>query len=252
MKQASKSLHRKKEKWNFKPYLIIAAIILIIIAVAAVIYFTSDAAQNKVLKFTYQNGEYYDEKNDITYVVAPFYYQSQLMTSSDYPYAESNLFTLYRVGYRDEDGQVNLIGGNLWLSTSKDVGAQLYYNPDKVDLPELHEYEGDTIYICEPDGSTFFSTTALKGAETEALLDAFIEAEGSDFDTLYSQCELIANLKVGSSKYKWLWLNLWLFTDAEGNYYLYEEVTHKFLETDAQLFAPYFEEAETDTETEAS
>lgn len=241
MKQQNAKNRRKKEKWNFKPYLIIAAVILLIVGIVVVVHFVTNADKKDVLEFTYDKGKYYDEKNDITYEMAPFYYQSQLMTSSDYPYAESNLFTLYRVGYRDANNEVHLVGGDLWLSTSMDVGALLYYNPDKVDLPELDEYEGDTIYVCEPDGSSLFSTTALKGVEAEKLIDDFVTSEENDFETHFTGCQLVANLKISSSKYKWLYLNLWLYTDGEGEYYLYEQVTQKFLETDADIFEPFFE-----------
>lgn len=241
MKQANTAPRPKKEKWNFKPWLIIAAVILLILGSAAIMTYCSGKDKN-VLKFTYANGQLYDEENGITYVEAPFYYQSKLMTSKDYPYAECEYFTLYRVGYRDENEKVNLMEGSRWLSTSMDIGAMLYYNPDKVDLPELDEFEGDEIYICEPDGANLFSTTVLDAATTVPLLDDFFSTEGSDFNELYLGCELIANLKVSSSKYKWLYLNLWLYTDAEGNYYLCEDITKKFLKTDAEVFEPLFGE----------
>lgn len=245
MKQTNTIPPRKKEKWNFKPWLIIGAIILVIIAIAAILTFCEGSNGKKdVLKFTFENGEFHDEKNEITYVQAPFYYQSKLMTSKDYPYAQSEQFTLYRVGYRDEDEKVHLVSGELWLSTSMDVGALLYYNSDKVDLPTLEEFEGDEIYLCEPDGSTLFTTTKLDAETTGELLGDFFAKEGSDYDEFYSDCQRVANLKVSSSKYNWLYLNLWLYADSEGNYYLSEDVTQKFHKTDADVFEPLLSEPE--------
>lgn len=240
MKQANKAVRRKKEKWNFKPYLIIAAALLLLFGTAAIITHCSGESEREVLKFTYKNGQYYDKKNDITYVQAPFYYQSKLMTSNDYAYATSDLFDLYRVGYRDEENQVHLVSGELWLSTAMDVGALLYYNADKVDLPELNEFEGDSIYLCEPDGSNLFSTTKIEGATATELLGDFFSKEGSDYDESFSDCARIGNLKISSPKYKWIYLNLWLYVDEEGNFYLYEEVTQKFHMTDAEVFAPFY------------
>lgn len=228
----------KKEKWNFKPWLIIGGVILVIVAIVAVITVITGLDDKDVLEFTYENGEFVDEKNDITYVEAPFYYQSKLMTSKDYPYAASENITLYRVGYRDEKDKVHLVSGQDWLSTSMDIGAMLYYNPNKVELPALDQFEGDEIYICEPDGSTLFTTTKLDEYTTTRLLDDFFATDDSDFNELYIGCELVANLKVSSSKYPWLYLNLWLYTDAEGNYYLCENITRKFLKTDEDVFAP--------------
>lgn len=240
MKQEKNKKSPRKEKWNFRPWLIIAAIILLLLAATAILTYCSGQQNKDVLKFSYQSGEFHDQKNDITYVEAPFYYQSKLMTSKDYPYAQSENTTLYRVGYRDEEDKVHLVGGNLWLSTATEDGAVLYYNPDKVDLPDFTEFGGDAIYVCEPDG-TLFSTTKIDSKTTKKLLDDFFSAEGSDFNELYLTTELVANLKVSSSEYAWLYLNLWLYTDAEGNYYLCEDTTRKFLKTDKEVFAPLFE-----------
>lgn len=238
MKQANKMSRRKKEKWNFKPWLIIAAILLLLFGSVAILTLCSGQQKN-VLKFSYENGEYYDEKNDITYVEAPFYYQSKLMTSKDYPYAQSEETTLYRVGYRDEEDKVHLVSGNLWLSTSMEDGALLYYNRDKVDLPDFTEFGGDSIYICEPDG-TLFSTTKLDSSTTQKLLADFFSAEESEYNEHYLTSELIANLKVSSSQYDWLYLNLWLYSDDNGDYYLCEDTTRKFVKTDADVFDPLF------------
>ncbi len=244
MKQANKAVRRKKEKWNFKPYLIIAAALLLILGTAAIITHCSAESEREVLKFTYENGQYYDKKNDITYVQAPFYYQSKLMTSSDYTYATSDLFDLYRVGYRDENDQVHLVSGELWLSTAMDVGALLYYNPEKVDLPEPHEFEGDSIYLCEPNGTSLFSTTKIEGNTATKLLGAFFTETDTDCDEYFSACTRIGNLKISSEKYQWIYLNLWLYVDEEGNFYLYEQVTQRFHRTDAEVFAPFYAQLE--------
>lgn len=254
MKQINKSSTkkpRKKEKWNFKPWLIIGAILAAILALTAVLAYCDGDKPKEVLKFTYSDGEYIDEKNGITYVAAPFCYQAQLTTSKDYPYAASDRQTLYRVGYRDEDDKVHLQMGELWLSTLLEEGAALYYNRDKVTIPDFTEFEGDVIFLCRPDGS-LFSTTKIEGAEATELLEAFFTAEGSDYDTLYRSCELISNLKVSSSKYPWLYLNLWLYTDADGNYYLCESTTRKFLKTDAAVFEPFFDETDETGESDES
>lgn len=245
MNQENKKKPRKKEKWNFKPWLIIAAIILVIVALAAILTYC-DGNGKQVLNFSYENGKYIDQKNDITYVEAPVYYQAKLTTSKDYPYAESDRDTLYRVGYRDEDEKVHLVSGNFWLSTLIEDGSLLYYNPDKVELPEMNEFEGDTIYVCRPDG-TLFTTTLLEGTTVTELLDTFLTAESEPYAMLALGCELVSNLKVSSSKYNWMYLNLWLYTDAEGNYYISEATTQRVVKTDAKVFEPIF--AETTTES---
>lgn len=255
MKQIKKSggnKTRKKEKWNFKPWLIIGAIVTAIFAMTAILAYCEgrDEAEREVLKFTYADGQYSDSENGITYVRAPLYYQARLTTSADYPYATSNRDSLYRVGYRDADDKVHLKGGNLWLSTLLEDGAILYYNPDKVEVPDFTAFEGNEIYVCEPDGS--FTTTKLEGNEAVSLLEAFFTAEGSDYDRFYTSCDLVSNLKVGSSKYNWLYLNLWLYTDAEGNYYILESETRKFLQTDADIFAPIFAESSKSDEPNGS
>lgn len=241
MKQTSMAKPRKKEKWNFKPWLIIAAVILVIIGIAAILTYC-DGDGKHIGDFRYENGKYIDQENNITYVEAPYYYQAKLTTSSDYPYAESDRSTLYRVGYRDEDEKVHLVSGSLWLSTLIEDGGSLYYNPDKVDLPEISEFEGDSIYICEPDG-TLFSTTRLEGTTVTELIDGFLTAESESYTMLTLGCELVSNLKVSSSKYNWMYLNLWLYTDAEGNYYLCETTTQRVVKTDAKVFEPIFAEA---------
>lgn len=238
MKQANKAIPRKKEKWNFKPYLIIAAVLLLIVALAAVI--TLWQREPELPMFTYENGNYVDSENQITYAAAPFYYQAVLWAGEDYAYADSDWAKLYRVGYRDEDDAAHLLSAELWLTTDMEDGALLYYNVDKVDLPDMTEFEGDRIYICEPDGSGLFSTTAIEAETASRLLEDFFSAEGSDYDELIASCDLTANLKVSSSKYKWMYLNLWLYTDDDGNYYICETTTKKLIKTDEDAFEDIF------------
>lgn len=241
MKQETTKKHPKKEKWNFKPWLIIAAIILLLAGITAIITYC-DGDNKQLLDFSYENGKYIDQKNGITYVEAPFYYQAKLTTSADYPYAESDRSTLYRVGYRDKDDKIHLVGGNLWLSTLIEDGAQLYYNADKIDIPEIGEFEGDTIYVCKPDG-TLFTTTLIEGTTVTELIDGFLTAESEPYEMLMLGCELVSNLKVSSAKYDWMYLNLWLYKDAEGNYYISETTTQRVVKTDAKVFEPIFAEA---------
>lgn len=229
---------KKKIKMQWRallPWLIIAGVLLAIFAGAALY----TAFQNDVFRKVYtveydgETGSYYEIENQITYEPLPFCYEAVLNASTDYPYAKPKnikksakaFHTLYQVGYRDEDGKVHLKSGSEWLCRSKDFGGQVYYNPEKVDIPAFSQFDWNVIYFTNPDSSQF-STYTLDAKNTDLLMKQFTDENAENvYEKLYNSgtLDLKLTLKVSSHTYSWLYLNLNLVEDEEGNYYLYPE-----------------------------
>ncbi len=225
VKKTNRKSSRKQIPWRtLLPWFIIAGV-LAAIAVGALIYSSlTDEDGKDVPRFEYENGQYYDAERDITYLPAPFYFEAVLNASADYPYAESNRWPLYQVGYRDDDGKVHLKQGSAWLTTQKSVGGQVYYNPAEVKFPEMKDFDWEAIYFSNP-GSGQFSTYTMPAGETHQLMTEFLSEDNPDLYGSIAMDELDPKLilRVSSGTYRWLYLNLTLYADKEDNYYLCPE-----------------------------
>ena len=245
MKTTEKKTKKKKFKLNRRelmPWLIIAGVIAVILAGVGIYTLVENDTFRKVYTVTYngEDGSYYDAEQGITYVPAPFCYEAVLNAASDYPYAKmkirwnpfdqtiiakEKLNTFYQVGYKDADGVAHLKPGTEWFCRAKDLGGQVYYNPDKVDFPEFSEFDWNVIYFTNPDSSQF-STYTLDAKTTDKLMKQFTDENAENvYSKLYGKEELDIKLtlKVSSNTYTWLYLNLNLVEDTQGNYYLYPE-----------------------------
>lgn len=224
------------------PWLIISGVLAAILVGAAIYSMVEDNPARKVYSVTYngEDGSIYEAENDHTYLPAPFCYEAVLNASSDYPYARVkakwSLFddsakanekfnTFYQVGYRDENDKLQMKSGSAWLCRAKEFGGQVFYNPALVDFPEFSEFDWKEIYFTNPDQSQF-STYTLDYSTTDALMKAYTDPNAKNvYGEIYGEKELDIKLtlKVASYTYRWLYLNLNLVEDEEGNYYLYPE-----------------------------
>lgn len=247
MKATAKPTNQKKKKVKISrrelmPWLIIAGVIAIILAGAAIYTAIESDSFRKVYTVTYNgdDGSYYDQEQGITYVPAPFCYEAVLNATADYPYAKmkirwnpfdatmiakEKLNTFYQVGYKAEDGVVHLRPGTEWFCRSKELGGQVFYNPDRVDFPEMSEFDWNVIYFTNPDSSQF-STYTLDEKTTDKLMKQFTAEDAENvYKKVYGveELDIKLTLKVSSNTYQWLYLNLNLVEDTKGNYYLYPE-----------------------------
>ncbi len=231
---------KRREKFNFKPWLITVGVIALIFGVFSLIYFIQN--HRTVLKFTYENGEYYDKKNDITYVPAPMCYSFCLKSGEEY--AVSDRLTFYYVGYKDADDKVHMCDPTAWLTTSFEEGAVIYYNPEKVSLPETKDFGWEEIYLCNT-GGTLFATQELDPMVTARLLNAYFEApeEENLFESRFDM-EYLKEVRVTSYRYPWLHMIMRLYTDGMGSYYLASFYDSKMVKTDSEVFIPFFEDQE--------
>lgn len=219
---------RKPIPWkSLLPWFIIAGVIVGVLGGAAIYTLLTQDSTPKAYTFDYngKDGTYYDAEHDITYVPIPFCFEAVLNESGN-PYATSDFQSLYRIGYRDEaDGdQIHLKKATSWLAAAKSVGGQVYYNPEEVRFPEFSEFDWDVIYFTNPDSSQY-STYTLDTETSDRLMREFLDESAENlFETHYNtslDSKLV--LKVRSSTYQWLYLNLVLLADEEGNYYLCQE-----------------------------
>lgn len=239
-----KSKIAPKEKFNFVPWIITAVVLVLLFGGLIIYHYVSDYVENyrEVLKFTYSDGKYYDEKNDITYVAAPMCYSFNLKSGEEYEYAKSESVSFYYVGYKDVDGTVHMKDPTAWLTTSYDEGAIIYYNPEKVTLPETKNFRWNGMYLCNTDG-TVFATQELDFSVTDRLLDAYFDAPEEDnrFDERFDM-SYIKEVRVTSSEYPHLHMIMRLYDDGKGGYFLCSVYDNKMVQTDSAVFAPFFED----------
>ena len=220
-----KSKRTKPFPWKvLTPYLIIAGVLLAIVAGCTIYTYFAYGDHRTVYEFEYlsQTGEYVDKDRNITYKPAPFCYEAVLNGAEDYPYATSDFQSLFQVGYRDSENKVHLKKASAWLCTSKSVGGQVYYNPAEVKVPAMEEFDWNVIYFTNPDSSQF-STYTLNEKDTDAMMKEFLNPEAENlFESLYHSEKLDAKLtlKVSSHTFKWLYLNINVLADEEGNFSL--------------------------------
>lgn len=236
---ATKTVTKKKKikiRWRaLMPWFIIAGVLLAVLAGAALYTAIQNDMFRKVYTVEYDGnvGSYYEPEHKITYQPLPFCYEAVLNASTEYPYAQpkklkdtaKEFHTLYQVGYRDAEDKVHLKSGTEWLCRSKNFGGQVYYNPDKVGTLDFADFDWNVIYFTNPDSSQF-STYTLDAEKTDKLMRQFVHENAENvYDKLYNSgtLDLKLTLKVSSNTYTWLYLNLNLVEDTDGNYYLFPE-----------------------------
>lgn len=208
------------------PWLIIFGV-LAAIAVGVVIYNALTAEEEwhtEWLVYNSKDGTYTDETKGITYIPAPFCFEAVTNAGEEYPYARSDRWPLYQVGYRDEENKVHFRPATEWLTTAKSVGGQIYYNPDAVTMPDYADFDWEQIYFSNP-GSTSFSTYTLNAEKTDKLMKEILAEDNKDlYDSgLMDTLDIKLTLRVTSNTYRWLYLNLTVYGDEDGNYYISPE-----------------------------
>ncbi len=241
----SKTEKTKKRREKFKPlpWLIALGVIAVLSLGIVLSYYISN--YRPVLRFTYngENGSYYDKKNDITYVSAPGCYSFVLKSGEEY--AVSDRLSLYYMGYKDGE-QVHMSDPTAWLTTSIEDGGIIYYNPEKVNLPETKNFIWHEIYLCNT-GGVLFATQKLDASVTNRLLKAYFEAPDEEnlFDSgVMYDMEFLKEVRVTSYVYPQLHMIMRLYTDGKGNYYLASIYDRRLIKTEAEVFLPFFEDAD--------
>ena len=226
MKKSVKQ-HNKKSKLrgSLLPWIIICGALVLILGGVGLYTWLTAEDEWKTEWLTYKDGMYTDEERGITYKPAPFCFEAVSNASEEYPYAKSDRWPLYQIGYKNEsDGKYHMRPATEWLTTSKSVGGQIYYNPDAVKIPAYAEFDWDQIFFSNP-GSTSFSTYTLTSDKADRFMK---EVLAEDNENLYGTdlpdtLEVKLTLRVSSKTYRWLYLNLTVYTDGEGNYFVSPE-----------------------------
>lgn len=240
-----KNAAKPREKWNFKPWLIVIGAIALVLLTVVGIYYGGRAIDNakaeaKVVQLEYRGGSYYDPKSGITYIAAPRCYS--YVAISKERYAKSERLDLYYATYKDDDGNYH-VDPEKWLTSDLEHGA-IVYCADSIELPETKDFKWESMLLCNPDGK-LFATQEFGYADTNALLSAYYGADESEnlYDGLYgmSSLDLLKEIRVVSSEYKYIHLILYLFTDGE-KYYIGSAYDHRLIETDAGIFGVIFGE----------
>ncbi|MGM9637765.1 MAG: hypothetical protein ACI3YK_07270 [Eubacteriales bacterium] len=257
-----------REKFNWKPYLIILAVIAVIAGgvFIKVTFVDGYLKLAKQVPFERVDGGYYDAGNDRTYVAAPTYYQASTIVS-DPAYARIGDFSLfgigswdeldhlYRVGYTVNPGTTSastiLMRSEAWLSTDADHGSILFYNAELFELPQPRDFEFETVYLCDADGN--IATQQIDDAASVRIMTDFFSEDSENLyvmmDTL--NAKYIKQVRVTSSKYPWMQMVLSLYQSSDA-YYLWMPELERFVQTDSTVFDVYFKTAEDLTEEEES
>lgn len=223
---SNKKKSSRKIPWRaLIPWIVVASVIAAILTGVG-IYTVATTGGDHLPKFDYnsKNGTYTDPETGITYHPAPFCFEAVLNASEDYPYASSERWSLYQIGYRDAEGKTHLRHGSEWLTTPKSVGGQIYYNPKAVTVPTYADFDWDVIYFSNV-GAASFSTYKMNETDTDRLMNEILSKDNPD---LYESRGLDGldpklTLRVTSDTYYWLYLNLIVYGDEEGNYYISPE-----------------------------
>lgn len=250
----AKTAVKKREKFNWKPYVIIFAVIAVILGSIALKTLLIDpySELSPQLPFEKTENGYYDRKNDRSYLPAPTYYQAASILE-DPPYARIGDFSLWNIGDWDKLGHLYRVGftvnpgtdraqttlskSEAWLASDADHGLQIYYNPALVTLPEPENLDFETVYLC--DGAM---ASQMLGSETSARImnDFFDESAENLFDRMESiDVKVTKTVRVTSGRYPWIHLVLTFFCGEDG-YYLYLPERLRLVKTDPEVFDPFF------------
>ncbi len=230
-----KRTHTKKPSKfrSLLPWIIVGCVIAAIAVGVGIYTALQEEWATEWLDYNAKDGSYTDPQRGITYLPAPFCYEAVSQAGADFPYARSDKYKnqdeyrkLYQIGYRDSQNKVHLRPGTEWLSTAKEIGGQVYYNPAAVKCPTYAEFDWKQIYFSNP-GNQSFSTYVMSEQDTDRLMrDILAKDKENLYDSgILDSGELDAKLtlRVTSNTYHWLYLNLSVYADEEGNYYISPE-----------------------------
>ncbi len=251
-----KKAKKVREKFNWKPYVVIAAVIVVIFGgIFAKVYLLDGFfAVVKQVKFEPVSGAgYYDAKNQITYLPAPSYYEpASIVMEPTYgrigsvslfkPGQWENVAHLYALCYPIgdlSDKNYEKVNPDGWLATDENHGFTVYYN-EKYTPPKPWDLKYDTAYICTAGGN--IEVQELHEDHTYELMNEFFDEKSENlFDTVYPVSNYLYQVRVTSTNYSWLHLVLNLYT-YEGEFYLYLPEMARFVKVNSEISALYFDD----------
>ena len=251
-----KKAKKAREKFNWKPYIIILTVIALIFGSLLAKYYLFDGffvLQNQV-KFEYIRGTGY--KNTETGEIfrsAPTYYEpASIVQEPIYgriggvnlftPWKWDEIVHLYELCYPIGEGDQKSYAKSdpsIWLATDEEHGSVVYYN-ESFNFPEPQDFAFETMYLCDADGR--IATHELDSMATASLMNAFFDENS---ENLFSTSPIvfeetpIKSVRVTSSVYKWLHMVLYLY-QYEDAFYLYIPELRRFVQTDSEIFGIYF------------
>lgn len=253
-----KTEKKVREKFNWKPYVIIFAVIALLLGSVAFNiylvngYFKDYSTLSNQVEFEYVRGAgYHDVKNDVIYRPAPSYYEpASIVQEPVYGRVGGvNLFTpgkwddithLYAVCYPVgdlSDKKYERADPTVWLATDSYHGSTVYCN-ENYNLPEPKDFQFGTLYLCDADGK--IATHELDDIASSELMEKFFDENSENlFDTVFPLAHSIKSVRVTSTRYSWLHLVLYLYTYG-GEYYFYLPEMARFVQTDREVFEIYF------------
>lgn len=245
-----------REKFNWKPYVIVLAVIAVILGgVAAKVYLFDGyfVLKDQVeLEYDRTSGSYLDAEKGITYrPISPCFEPASIVQEP--VYSRIGGISLFRPGSWDEIGHLYALcypvgdradkkyeraDPTVWLAADEAHGSTVYCNSD-YNPPEPQNFEVDTVYLCDADGK--IATQELDSLASVRLIREFFDESS---ENLYSSSEfmsgeLIKTVRVTSTRYYWLHLVLYLYADGE-NYYLFLPEQRRYVQTDSEVFDVYF------------
>ncbi len=183
------------------------------------------------------DGTLYDSKLEITYTPAPKAYKAVLVVT-DPQYARVGKMPVYEVAYRNLDEKVASIDPERYLSTDNDNGAVLYYNPDKVTLPSIDDFENANSYVCSIEG-VIFSRAELTKSQTTTMLKQFKEGANT---SVSGRVKENYEIRIKSSRYDWIFYCMGFTITENGNYYITDYLSNKTVLADKEVFDEFFGE----------
>lgn len=245
-----------REKFNWKPYIIIAAVIAVIFGGIFVKVYLFDGFASVVKQVKFEpaaDAGYYDAKNKITYRPAPPYYEpaSIVMEPTYGRIGSVSLFKpgewetiphLYAVCYpigEIGDKKYEKVDPTGWLATDENHGFTVYYN-EKYTPPDPKDLKYDIVYICTPGGD--IAVHQLDEAHSYKMMTEFFNEESENlFSTVFPQADYLYQVRVTSTNYSWLHLVLYLYTYEE-EFYLYLPEMGRFVKVDSEISKVNFDQ----------
>lgn len=169
------------------------------------------ASCENLVKLTYDGGKLVDDKNGITYSVAPTCFEPAVLAAEPYAKCSELKIKLYQI-----TGQPV----SEWLAEAYDVSGAVYH-AENIELPTFEEFDADIIHICVEQTVTVGIANVTDKEATLAVVSAFVNGEpcaivqsGSSFQ-----------LKFESKKYAGIFYNLIYVEGDDGENYIYDRST---------------------------
>ncbi len=211
-----------EKKNSIRPWLIALSIVLFVLLITALAYFLEGYHHVRRISYDADSDTLYDKRHDITYVRAPECYEPVRLSKN--AYAKDGELKYYQLGYLDADGNEQLISVTDMLSTSRDSGSVIYYNPDTVKMPELRDFGANVIYACD-----YYNTLdQLSESETRVFIESYLKSN----EASVMSADEFFTLRVRSSEYPHLSYRMNLFWEND-TFYVQDVVTTKTYELPA-------------------